>query len=179
MQAEFNFANKFSTIMNITYKKAKFEDICLIREIAEKTWFVTYEPILGKEQPKYMFEVIYSQEALKQQMLDGQVFVLQILDNQVFAFASYSEKDKENQVFKLNKLYLNPALQGGGFGKKLLQEVENQIKSLRGKTLDLNVNRYNKARFFYEKLGFEIISEEDISIGPYFMNDFVMRKKLI
>jgi diamine N-acetyltransferase len=165
--------------MIITYKKASKEDIAKIRDIAEKTWFVTYEPILGKEQPKFMFDLIYSEKALAEQMLSGQNFVLQFADNQIVAFASYSLKDEENYIFKLNKLYLNPDLQGGGFGRKLLNEVENQIKNLGGKILDLNVNRYNKARFFYEKLGFEIILEEDIPIGIYWMNDFVMRKSLV
>ncbi len=138
--------------MIITYKKATHEDIKKIRAIAEKTWFVTYEPILGKEQPQFMFDLIYSEVALAEQMIDGQVFVLQFADNQI--------------------------VQGGGFGKKLLIEVESQLKDLGGKILDLNVNRYNKARFFYEKVGFEIILEEDIPIGDYWMNDFVMRKTL-
>ena len=32
---------------------------------------------------------------------------------------------------------------------------------------------------FYEKLGFSVVGEEDIDIGQgYFMNDFVMEKKL-
>jgi diamine N-acetyltransferase len=165
--------------MIITYKKASKEDIAKIRAIAEKTWFVTYEPILGKQQPKYMFDLIYSEESLAQQILSEQTFILQFADNQIVAFASFSIKNIENSRYKLNKLYLNPDLQGGGFGRKLLSEVENQIKILGGKTLDLNVNKYNKARFFYEKLGFDVILEEDIPIGIYWMNDFVMRKTLI
>lgn len=165
--------------MNITYKKAEIEDISQIRAIAEKTWFVTYEPILGLEQPKFMFDLIYNEDAIADQMNDGQVFLLQYTDNQIVAFASYSIKEEENHIFKLNKLYLDPNFQGGGFGKKLLKEVENQLKNLGGKILDLNVNRYNKARFFYEKVGFEIILEEDIAIGNYWMNDYVMRKVLV
>jgi hypothetical protein len=45
-------------------------------------------------------------------------------------------------------------------------------------TLDLNVNRYNKAKSFYEKMGFAVAYEEDIPIGKYWMNDFVMRKEI-
>jgi hypothetical protein len=41
------------------------------------------------------------------------------------------------------------------------------------------MNRNNKARQFYEKNGFIIIKEEDIDIGNnYFMNDYVMEKRL-
>jgi hypothetical protein len=40
-----------------------------------------------------------------------------------------------------------------------------------------NVNRYNNALAFYQKLGYEILKEEDIDIGEgFFMNDFVMLK---
>jgi GNAT superfamily N-acetyltransferase len=164
--------------MDTVFRNATHKDIKVIRDIANKTWFVTYEPILGKEQPQVMFDMIYSESALAEQMANGQTFVLQFIDNQVVAFASYSVKDTEMNIYKLNKLYLNPDFQGGGYGRKMLEEVELQLKSLGIKILDLNVNRYNKARFFYEKVGFEIISKEDIPIGEYWMNDFVMRKVL-
>lgn len=169
--------------MNLTYQLATVEDIAIIREIAEKTWFATYEPILGKQQPQYMFDLIYSPEGLEEQLNAGQVFVLQYatnVDNESMpvAFASYSIKQDAEKIYKLNKIYLNPDFQGGGLGKKLLLEVERQVKEVGGEWLDLNVNRYNKAKDFYERMGFEVIAEEDIPIGEYFMNDYVMRKKL-
>ena len=47
------------------------------------------------------------------------------------------------------------------------------------RSLLLNVNRHNKAISFYKKYGFDIIAEEDIDIGNgYYMNDYVMEKKL-
>jgi len=64
-------------------------------------------------------------------------------------------------------------------GKMLLDEVISYIKKKGGKALILNVNRYNKAQFFYQKQGFKIIEEVDIAIGNnYFMNDFVMLRNL-
>jgi len=53
--------------------------------------------------------------------------------------------------------------------------VVNSVKGMSATSLTLNVNRHNKARFFYEKYGFVIIGEEDIDIGEgYFMNDYIM-----
>jgi ribosomal protein S18 acetylase RimI-like enzyme len=43
----------------------------------------------------------------------------------------------------------------------------------------LNVNRNNEAKEFYKKLGFKIIREEDIPIGQYWMNDYVMRLTIL
>jgi ribosomal protein S18 acetylase RimI-like enzyme len=183
MLAEFIFAKKILLFMNLDYRYATVKDINTIQAIAQKTWFATYEPILGKLQPQYMFDLIYSPEGLEEQINNGQVFVIQYASENVSneepaGFASYSMKDSEKKIYKLNKLYLNPDFQGGGFGKKLLIEVEKQVKELGGNWLDLNVNRYNKAKFFYERMGFEVIAEEDIPIGEFFMNDYIMRKKL-
>jgi ribosomal protein S18 acetylase RimI-like enzyme len=57
--------------------------------------------------------------------------------------------------------------------------ISDRIKANGGKALQLNVNRNNKAIDFYKKHGFEIIREEDNDIGEgFFMNDFVMEKKI-
>ncbi|MCW3113128.1 MAG: GCN5-related N-acetyltransferase, partial [Segetibacter sp.] len=82
-------------------------------------------------------------------------------------------------IYKLQKLYVLPSLQKTGLGKELLQTVETVAKSMGGRTLQLNVNRKNIAKRFYERNGFAVIKEENIDIGSgYFMNDFVMQKDL-
>jgi ribosomal protein S18 acetylase RimI-like enzyme len=61
---------------------------------------------------------------------------------------------------------------------KLLYHIIGEIKKTGATSLQLNVNRHNKALHFYEKQGFKIIRKEDINIGSgYFMNDYVMELK--
>jgi ribosomal protein S18 acetylase RimI-like enzyme len=60
----------------------------------------------------------------------------------------------------------------------LINEVIRKTIEAGKQTLDLNVNRYNKAKSFYEKIGFRVVYEEDVPIGKYWMNDYVMRKQL-
>ena len=60
----------------------------------------------------------------------------------------------------------------------LIEAVENAARAAGGQFLDLNVNRYNPATAFYERRGFVRQREVDVPIGPYFMNDYVMRKAL-
>ncbi len=91
-------------------------------------------------------------------------------------FASFSPKEEEISVFHLYKIYVPPRQQGTGTGKMLLDYVINAIKKRGATALTLNVNRYNKARYFYEKRGFTIAHEVDIDIGEgYFMNDYIMK----
>ncbi|MER2996342.1 GNAT family N-acetyltransferase [Pontibacter populi] len=164
---------------NYSIRTATISDISTIKTLAEATWEPTYKSILEKEQIDYMFDVIYSSEALQQQMQDEQKFLL-LFDEQKkpLGFASYSLKDAVEQIYKLNKIYLLPVCQGKGLGKLLLTYAENEVRELGGRYLDLNVNKYNKAKAFYEICGYHVHHEEDIPIGPYWMNDFVMRKQL-
>jgi ribosomal protein S18 acetylase RimI-like enzyme len=68
-----------------------------------------------------------------------------------------------------------PETQGTGVGKLLFNLVKEKAKENNQKAVFLNVNKYNKAKQFYEKLGFTITKEEVIDIGKnYIMDDFVM-----
>lgn len=127
-----------------------------------------------------MFDQMYTPEALLAQMTTaGHTFVVAENETELLGFASYSLADSTGNAFKLQKIYVLPTTQGTGLGKQLLAEIENRCRALGGVSLLLNVNRHNKAQSFYEKQGFVVIREEDIPIGPYWMNDYVMRKPLV
>jgi ribosomal protein S18 acetylase RimI-like enzyme len=161
----------------LSVRKASPEDIPLIRDLTYKVWPQTYATILTNEQINYMLEFLYSESSLKKQMKDHHRFLI-VYDEIIPAgFASYSEID--HGIFKLHKIYVLPDQQGKGTGRFLLDYIIKDILRQGAKTLQLNVNRHNKAKNFYEKLGFTLIKEEDVDIGNgYFMNDYIMEKKL-
>lgn len=162
----------------IIIRPASPGDIPVIQHISFKTWPVAYGNILSREQLSYMLEKMYSSRSLLEQMNNRHWFFLALHDHSPVGFASFSRLEQE--TFKLHKLYILPESQKTGAGKELLQFVETAAKNLGGKLLQLNVNRNNNAKFFYEKNGFSIIKQEDIDIGDgYFMNDYVMEKSLI
>lgn len=160
----------------IEIKKVGTESIPVIKSIAETTWPVAYGEILTQEQLAYMLHLIYSESALEDQMQKGQQFIIANDENKAVAFAAYSPKENNSTIYKLHKIYILPNQQGKGLGKLLVDYIIKDIAPC--SILHLNVNRHNKARFFYEKLGFKIIKEEDIDIGNnFFMNDYVMELK--
>ena len=70
-------------------------------------------------------------------------------------------------------------LQGKGLGRILLNDVISRLKATGAKSLQLNVNRFNKAVGFYRNMGFFVKKEELLEIGNgYFMDDFVMELSL-
>ncbi|TFF40232.1 GNAT family N-acetyltransferase [Mucilaginibacter psychrotolerans] len=160
-------------------REATAADVDTILQIAEDTWWPTYEPLLGKEQVTYMLSTIYTRDKILGQVETGeQTFLLLIEDGTPVAFAAYSPRNEDADIYKLHKLYCLPATQGKGYGKILINAVADRTREAGKHTLDLNVNRFNKAKDFYERMGFVIAYEEDIPIGPYWMNDYVMRKQL-
>ena len=161
----------------LSITNATTDDITLIRELTFKVWPQTYAAILSSAQINYMLEMMYSEASLKKQMEEDCQFVIIYNDNEPVGFASYQET--EPQIFKLHKIYLLPSQQGKGTGKFLLDHIIKEIKTKNAIALQLQVNRYNKARNFYENLGFTVLYEADFDIGNgYFMNDYVMEKRL-
>ena len=154
-------------------------DIPIISDLAYLIWPETYKNILSAKQMQYMLELFYSHQALKKQIEDQHhTFLIAEFENRPAGFASYS-KINERGTYKLQKLYVLQSLHGKGIGKALLHLIIKEIISQKGIALQLNVNRNNKARSFYEREGFCVIKEEDIDIGnDYFMNDYLMEKKI-
>lgn len=158
---------------------ATVEDVETIRQLAEAIWRPAYGPILSPEQLIFMLAEIYSTEKITAQIINGeQTYLLLIEGDKPVAFAAYSPRYENSDIYKLHKLYCLPSTQGKGYGKLLVDKVCADVLAAKKNILELNVNRYNPAKTFYEKLGFTVIYEEDIPIGPYFMNDYVMRKQL-
>lgn len=162
-----------------TIRKATIADVETIRTIADKTWRLAYGEILSAEQLEFMLAEIYSPEKILSQIEDGsQAYLLLVEGDKPVAFAGYSPRTEDAEIYKLHKLYCLPETQGKGYGKILINEVAAKTLEAGKHTLDLNVNRYNKAKNFYEKMGFKVAYEEDVPIGDYWMNDYVMRKEL-
>jgi diamine N-acetyltransferase len=160
----------------VAIRAADRGDIPAILAIIEQTWEPTYKTILSLEQVRYMQAEIYNPLALERQMAEGQEFFILFSAGQPAGFAACSPVDPD--TFKLNKLYVDPAFQGKKYGQLLIQRVELEVRRRGGAYLILNVNRFNQAKSFYEKLGYAVIREEDIPIGHFWMNDYVMQKAL-
>ncbi|MDR2038178.1 MAG: GNAT family N-acetyltransferase [Bacteroidales bacterium] len=162
-------------------RQAIAEDNGLIHDLAVPAWEVAYADILTKEQFAYMIEKMYSDEALKQQMKDGHTFFIVSLDDgKPIGFVSINPKSES--LYILEKLYVLPEAHGSGAGRFLVEHVEKHICELHpGKkiTLELNVNRNNKAVNFYQHIGYHADRKVDEYIGNgFYKNDYIMQKIL-
>ena len=162
----------------ITLRKAKEEDLEIIRDIAAGTWPDDYLNIIGQAQIDYMLEKMYNRGELLKQLMDGHIFLIAEDNENQYGFAGYSIIGHDERIYKLHKLYVLPSAHGKGIGKILINEVFNQVKDAGASALELNVNKHNKAKDFYLKGGFTVKESVKLDIGGgYFMDDYVMEYK--
>lgn len=163
---------------SLNFKHCSENDIATIANLAFVIWNEYYPAIIGQQQVNYMLQKIYSAQAIKHQMQEGQIFYIVSDDKKNVGFFSYSIK-QDNSAF-LHKLYILNDYRGKGTAQKILNFIELQLKKQAVKTYRLTVNRQNvRAINFYFKSGFKIEQVADFDIGNnFFMNDFVMIKRI-
>jgi len=155
-------------------------DIKTIQELAYRIWPPTFKDILSPEQIAYMLDMMYSEDSLAKQLSKfGHRFFLLKEEKTAIGFLSIETDYQSSKKTKIHKLYVLPDKQGLGLGAKFINFAAEQALLHNNSALILNVNKYNIATRFYEKMGFEVVAEEKIPIGnDFFMDDFVFEKKM-
>ena len=164
----------------LTIQQGLPSDTATIRDIAYRTWPDTYGNIVPAAQLEYMLELFYSDEALTAQMEEKRhQFILVKESDVVLGFASYEHNYLGQNTTRLHKIYLLPESQGKGAGKLLIDAVVKVATDNQSDVVSLNVNRFNTAVTFYQKMGFEIVGEEDVALDHgYLMEDYKMEYKI-
>jgi ribosomal protein S18 acetylase RimI-like enzyme len=158
---------------------ATSKDLSTIKKLAYRIWPGTYGQILSEKQLAYMLDLFYDEKALQRNMDDNHNFILIKEEDEIVGFADYELHYKNEPTTRIHKIYVLPETQGKGFGKKMMQFVENKAIEYNDVKLSLNVNKFNKAKDFYENQGFKVAFEEDVELDfGYLMEDFRMEKVL-
>ena len=157
----------------VQIRKANFDEAHLIHALAHQIYYPTYTGVLSMEQMDFMLQKSYTVAAIQHSMATDQDFFLAFYENSVAGFIALSNKDEH--IIRVEKLYLLPDTQGKGLGKELIDFAKAEAKR-RGKSIvELNVNRGNKAYYFYLKVGFKVVNEVDIPYFGYVLDDYVMQ----
>jgi ribosomal protein S18 acetylase RimI-like enzyme len=163
----------------IAIRQAKATDFSLIRKIAFSTWPATYGEILSTEQLRFMLNKFYSLENLKLNVEQNQLFYIISEFEIPLGFLGIEHYFEGNPITKIHKIYVLSNNQGKGIGKLAIDFVIKSALENQNNKIILNVNRFNNAVLFYQKMNFKIVQEIDIVIGNgYLMEDFVMEMSL-
>lgn len=155
------------------------DDIFIVNQLAHSIWPDAFAHFLEPDQIEYMLEWMYNINTLTDQVQTGHLFYIITEDGVPKGFIGMEPNFPDAGTLRVHKLYVDTKVHGKGLGKALLQKAMDVGKDLDVATINLTVNRYNKAVDFYKSQGFRIVEEIDVNIGRgYFMNDYVMVKEL-
>ena len=162
----------------ISFKAATLADLPVIHRLANEIWWPTYKDYLTDGQIRLMLERLYSIAALQEQLKAGQHFSFAMRRRIPVGFIGFQFKASAAHIMRIEKLYVLPSEQGKGTGKLIINHVAQIALAANSSYLELNVNRYNPALSFYERLGFVIVDTVDIPYHGYLLNDYLLRKGL-
>lgn len=150
-------------------------DMYIVHDLAHRIWPDTYGNIISKSQLEYMLDWMYDIHTLEKKVETGILYYSIKHEGVTCGFIGMEPNFPDAGFLRIHNLYVLPGMQGKGLGRDLINQAIDVAFDLDLHTLHLNVNRYNKAKEFYEHVGFKQIGEEDIEIGKgYLMEDYIM-----
>lgn len=155
-------------------------DIPALVALARDTWFKHYPSIITTAQIEYMLAQRYSDDVIRAQLADPDVWWDKLLlGGELAAFAQYERSDPPGTL-KVDKLYARHELRGQGLGSALLRHIEDEARAMGCSRLKLQVNKNNASAIgVYRKNGFAVVESAVFDIGNGFvMDDYVMVKEL-
>lgn len=165
--------------MAIALREIGVDELHKVSELSHEIWPIAYKDIITKAQIDFMLSTMYSQQSLEQNIANGHRFLLAEQDHKALGFAGFQHQHPKKGTTKIHKLYVKTDLQGQGVGSLLLKKVAIETKINGDAEIELQVNKINTARFFYEKLGFFVDHEAVFDIGHgFFMDDYIMKLRV-
>lgn len=163
----------------VNFKKASFEDIETIKDLAESSWQSAYKDILNQSQIEYMLAEMYSSKEIESQLKNPNYHYFLIEnENKNVGFLGFENHYSPNTT-KLHRFYLIEDAKGRGLGKAALDFLKSEVEKCTDTVIILNVNKQNTAKQFYESQNFKVIEEVVNDIGNGFvMDDYVMEFKI-
>lgn len=135
-----------------------------------------YDPLLGEEQNDYMIAMFQSEQSIARQLCDGKRYYFARYDGEDIGFFCFYPR---GEAMYLSKLYLRRDMRGRGYARPMLALIAEESKKCGLYAIELNVNKHNRSKEIYERLGFVRIKSEKIDIGSgYYMDDYVYRLEL-
>lgn len=171
---------KTASLESVEILPATEEHLPALAELAGVIWRQHYPGIISHAQIEYMLAKMYSLETLRAEIrVKGIQFVRLLVDGRFVGFGSFGPTAAAG-VTKLHKCYLLPEVHGQGYGSRLLQYCEGEVRRLGARRLILAVNKHNtKAVAAYQRNGFTVAESVITDFGEGFvMDDYIMGKDL-
>ncbi len=154
------------------------EQIAALAALADIIWHEHFTPIIGEAQVAYMLDKFQSERAITD-MLSNQNYRYFFFEAGGQRVGYIGLQPREKLLF-LSKIYLLKEHRGKGYARVGIDFLTQLCRKEGFDKIQLTCNRHNlNSVVAYQKMGFEIVYEQDADIGNSFvMNDYVMEKPI-
>lgn len=158
--------------------EAREADIPKIQQIAEEIWIPTFSRIFSGPELQQLFQGMYAKNVLAETLKNPNYNLFFICDERNKEIG-YCAVERKRNVLKLDKIYVAPAKQGGGFGRAVMKEIYQMADAQGLSLVELRVNRaHEKSISFYQKQGFKIVESVNFPApNGYIYEDYIMQKR--
>jgi GNAT superfamily N-acetyltransferase len=168
----------------ITCRLATPADIGFIQATVRGSWETHFKAFLTDDHIRFDMEREYGDAVLNHHLDAGPQTFWIAEDTQTKALLGFVATEKIEDggaaTLMIHKVYLVAHLTGQGIGSEVMAWLKDLAAQLGCSQLMLMVNRYNRAKNFYEAHGFVVIEETDTKVGEsetgetYWRNDYRM-----
>lgn len=127
----------------------EFTDLIAVRKLIHKTIEICF-PAYYDEAVVRFFKEYHSIERVREQAASGFTLVY-LLDNKIIGTGTLVND-------QINAVYIDPAFQNRGLGRRIMFSLLNEAE--RRNVGKVCIEATPGAKVFYQKLGFEIVSED-------------------
>lgn len=166
--------------MNICTKVHNNTQIETVARLAKIIWTGYFNEMIGPEAVAYMIETFQSKPAIMKQIKEqGYTYYLIQPEEKAIGYAGICVKKDKDELF-LSKLYLLPSQRGKGYGKQVMQFLEDMAKKQQVCKISLTVYHKNKTAIqAYKKMGFIHTGSVKRDIGNHIIiHDYTMEKRI-
>jgi N-acetylglutamate synthase-like GNAT family acetyltransferase len=170
-----NNVKRYKDIWRIIVKNiVSINDNIIIMDILNKAFLIVAEEYNFTKENAPIFPAFMNSDKIED-FLDGIKMYGYKLDDKIIGCAGYSYN--KDQTYFIKRLTILPEHRHLGVGKTLLEFIENEIKQLGGKVIEIHVIDKNRIlREWYKKLGYIEIRIDELKTLPF--NSCTMIKEL-
>lgn len=163
--------------MGFELEKVRDERISEICKLAKVIWSEHYLPIIGQSQVDYMLGKFQSEDAVREQIIEGYSYFIIKNDGKNCGYVAIQPQG--DKLF-LSKFYIHSNFRGKGLGRKTFDFVVEFARKLNLPKIKLTVNKYNdNSVAVYKKLGLILVDSIISDIGNGFvMDDYVFEYEI-
>ena len=155
--------------------KARVKEAFEIKKLLYKTWVSVYSGLYTQEAIDKITSDWHSIKLLTEQILDqNKLFLVAKDGNKIVGMCNTASITNKNKI-NIQRLHIDPKYQRQGIGTNLINKIVTEFPN--ATKIDLEVEKQNKqAISFYQKNGYEIVSEKVFEVQNIQMPCFIMEK---